>query len=381
MNLSVAVLGLPLESQFWGGISWTTFRIIEMASRVCPDSNFSIVLYSTPQSKFGIRTIEELVRDRDNVSMRIVPKGSQAIRWCEANADVVWGPSSGILRTKKVPQVFTHHDMRMFTPLRESYTAYLKHKVGLDYAMKEAKVAVMVSETTRKETLVHYKSAVHARKCDIVPWGLPAGFSDADEVEPLRPDYLEGHQFISTIYDPLPQKRMDLLRSIVPLLDEHGWDLLCMGGMRGDDDLIDHPRVHYPGFVDYDLLPRYIRGSALFLFTSEYEGFGLPPFEAMLLDVPVLYNDRCEAIKVVIGDLAYTFASDEDLPRLLAELMASDEKRTDLVPIARRFVDTYDWELAARRYMYLFETAVEYKNKEVDFLTSDPAPASKAIPY
>ena len=31
--------------------------------------------------------------------------------------------------------------------------------------------------------------------------------------------------------------------------------------------------------------------------------------------------------------------------------------------------------------MYLFETAVEYKDKEIDFQASEPDPASKAIPY
>jgi glycosyltransferase involved in cell wall biosynthesis len=381
VGLRVAALAFPLAAKVWGGISWATYRTVEAVSRVDPDSTFHLVFYEEPGHEFGRGTVDRLVSDRANLEKVVVPKGKEAIRWCEENADVVWGPASGILRTKKVPQVFTHHDMRMFGNLRESYTHYIKHRAGLNHAMKEAKVAVTVSLSTQQETLARYGGAKYAAKTCTVPWGVPAGFDDADDVEPMRPDFIEGGRFISCIYDPFPHKRMDLLERVTPLLDEHGWDLVIMGGMRGEgvDMVLDHPRVHYPGFVDYDLLPRYIKASSLFLFPSEYEGFGFPPYEAMALDVPVLYNRRCQALSVVVGDQSWSFSKDEDMVPLLGQLMDRYEMRKHHVEEARKLVRRFDWDLCGRRYMYLFETAHDHRSGRVDFTTGDPALPVEAI--
>ncbi|NIP37160.1 MAG: glycosyltransferase [Thermoplasmata archaeon] len=214
-----------------------------------------------------------------------------------------------------------------------------------------------------------------------IPWGVPAGFSDPDGVEPLRPDFVEGGRFITTIYDPFPHKHMELLELTVPLLEEHGWDLVVMGGMRGGgiDVVVDHPRVHYPGFVDYETMPRYIKASSLFLFPSEYEGFGFPPYEAMSLGVPVLYNSRCAVLESVIGDRAFSFARDEELVEVLGRLMDSDEERDRHVGEGLEIAASFDWDLAARRYMYAFQMAHAYRDRRLDFAAGDPKPPLAAI--
>jgi glycosyltransferase involved in cell wall biosynthesis len=381
MSLSVGVLGFPLTTRVWGGITWATYRLLEAMARLHPEHTFYLVLYERPSEGFGQSMIAELLGSHPNVRARYKEKGTEAIRYCETHADVVWGPASGILRTKRVPQVFTHHDMRMFGRLRESMSHYIKHRAGLNYAMKQAKVAVAVSDSTREETLGHYKGQKYAKKTCTIPWGVPAGFDDATEVEPQRPDFIEGHRYITTIYDPFPHKRMELLGTITPLLDEHGWDLVVMGGMRGEDiDILeDHPRVHYTGFVDYDLMPRYIKASSLFLFPSEYEGFGFPPYEAMALGVPVLYNTRCEALARVIGDGTHSFSADDELPRVIGGLMADDDERERHVESANRLVTAFDWDLAARGYMYVFTEVVQRGDQGIDFTTSDPATPMEAL--
>jgi glycosyltransferase involved in cell wall biosynthesis len=272
--------------------------------------------------------------------------------------------------------------MRQFTGLSESLVHSFKHKAGLSYAMKRASVAVMVSENTRNETLAKFNEDRYAAKTDTVPWGVPAGFANASGVEPLRPDFIEGHHFITAMYDPFPHKRMDLLERVVPLLDEHGWDLVVLGGMRGGNiDLrIDHPKVHYPGFVDYDLMPRYIKGSALFLFTSEYEGFGFPPYEAMTLGVPVLYSSRCAALHDVIGDASHQFSGDEEMVGTLDRLMTEEDELIAHVGQANRLVERFDWRLAAKRYQYLFEIAYSHRDGPIDFTSSEPLPAQRAVP-
>ena len=381
LTLRVAVLGFPLAARVWGGISWATFRLVEHLTLLHPDDEFHLVFIEDNPNEFGAEQVERLMGERGNLSSVRVGKGNEAARWCEGNVDVVWGPASGILDTKRVAQVFTHHDMRQFSKLRESLVTSLKHKRGLDRAMKNAKVAVMISPTTMRETLERYKGDRYAKKTCFIPWGVPEGFADASEIEPMRPESVVGTEFITTMYDPFPHKRMDLLGKVIPLLEEHGWDLVVMGGMRGKDiDVIfDHPRVHYTGFVSDDLLPRYIKASSLFLHPSEYEGFGHPPYEAMALEVPVLYNARCEALTALVGDRTWTFAGDDDLPGVLDRLMSSEEERTQHVASAAELARSFDWDLTARRYMYTFRMAHEHRDRDVDLLSDDPEPPIDAV--
>lgn len=381
MTFSVGILGFPFTAKVWGGISWATFRTVETISREFPDDVFYIVLHEKPASEFGASTLDGFVKDRENVTKVMVPKGKEAVRWCEDHNDVVWGPASGVLGSKRLPEVFTHHDMRMFGPLRESWSHYITHRAGLNRAMKAAKVAVVPSASTHREMLEHYKGDRYAGMTCTIPWGVPAGFGDPTGIEPLRPDFVEGGRFITTIYDPFPHKHMEVLDRTVPLLEEHGWDLVVMGGMRGGgiDVTVDHPRVHYPGFVDYDLMPRYIKASSLFLFPSEYEGFGFPPYEAMALGVPVMYSSRCEALASVIGDRAWSFSSDDEMVRVLGGLMATDGDRTRHVEEGLDIAGGFDWGLAARRYMYVFQMAHAYTDRRLDYTAADPRPPVEAI--
>ena len=385
MTLRVAVLGFPLNAKVWGGISWATFRLVEHLTLLHPDDEFPLVFIEDKplparHSMLQLAQQERLMEERGNLSSVRVRKGNE-VGWCKGNVDVVWGPASGILDTKHLPQVFTHHDMRQFSRLRESLVTSIKHKRGLDRAMKHAKVAVMISPTTMRETLERYKGDRYAKKTCFIPWGVPEGFADAAEIEPMRPESVVGTEFITTMYDPFPHKRMDLLGKVIPLLEEHGWDLVVLGSMRGKDIDVtfDHPRVHYTGFVSDDLLPRYIKASSLFLHPSEYEGFGHPPYEAMALEVPVLYNARCEALTALVGDRTWTFAGDDDLLGVLDRLMSSEEERTRHVASAAALARSFDWDLCGRRYMYIFETAHEHRGGRVDFTTGAPALPVEAI--
>ncbi len=359
MSLSIGVLAFPMASPVWGGNPWSVFRLVDALATHFPEDMFHLVLYEEPGNDVSKRNIGRLLRAHRNVTRQVLPKGDPAIRWCEKNADVVWGTVSGILRTDRVPQVFTLHDMRMFTRYRESYKNYLTHRAGLAYALKNARVAVVISRSTRAEVLRHYGGQGFERKLDLVHWGVPAGFDDPAGVKPAWPDYVDGEPFISTIYDPLPQKRMDLVKRVAPALDEHGWHLVCMGSHRGPkvDRMHRHPRVHYPGFVGEEELPSIVKASRLFLFMSEYEGFGYPPYEAMTLGVPVLYNNRCDALREEIGARAHSFATDDGLADTIDQLLLSDPRRTEHVAEGLELVRRFSWERAARQYMYLFRLA------------------------
>ena len=82
--------------------------------------------------------------------------------------------------------------------------------------------------------------------------------------------------------------------------------------------------LYFLGFVDEPLLPSLYAGAALFIYPSTYEGFGLPPIEAMASGVPVMVSNR-SCLPEVCGEAARYFdPSDDDGFRAALEANLSD---------------------------------------------------------
>jgi alpha-1,3-rhamnosyl/mannosyltransferase len=62
-------------------------------------------------------------------------------------------------------------------------------------------------------------------------------------------------------------------------------------------------RIHCLGYLPEDEKRALLAGSALFVYPSHYEGFGLPPLEALALGIPCVVNDAT-SLPEVVGDLA-----------------------------------------------------------------------------
>jgi alpha-1,3-rhamnosyl/mannosyltransferase len=109
--------------------------------------------------------------------------------------------------------------------------------------------------------------------------------------------------------------------------------------------------------VDSELAEAFSRAS-VFAFLSEYEGFGLPPLEALaagippvLLDTPVAREVCGEAARFVApGDLAATAAA-------LVDLLSRDEARREVLAAAPAVLARYAWPVTARRTMEALEAA------------------------
>jgi len=89
---------------------------------------------------------------------------------------------------------------------------------------------------------------------------------------------------------------------------------LVLAGRKGwlMDDLLSNldkeivNRIHFTGFVDDTLLPYVYRNAQIFVFPSVYEGFGVPPIEAMSMGVPVISSDAA-SLPEVLGQAAIYF--------------------------------------------------------------------------
>ncbi|MCP1469817.1 alpha-1,3-rhamnosyl/mannosyltransferase [Sphingobium sp. OAS761] len=145
------------------------------------------------------------------------------------------------------------------------------------------------------------------------------------------------------------------------------WPLMVTGGAGWLSDAVRglmekgarQGWVRYLGFVPNDDLPLLYAGAALFIYPSVYEGFGLPPVEAMASGVPTVVADA-SCLPEVTGGAAMLVAP-EDVDGFSARLeqaLLDGEWRRDAIAKGLAVSGAYSWDRCAR------ETVAVYKRTE-----------------
>ncbi len=157
-----------------------------------------------------------------------------------------------------------------------------------------------------------------------------------------------------------PRKNLDgLVRAYAALLrlrPETVEDLVLVGRRGWMYEGIDRAiretglgrRVHILTGVSDDDLPAVLSMATLFAFPSWYEGFGLPPLEAMACGVPVVASDR-GSLREVLGNAACTVAPEdpEGIARALAALLDDEAARLALGACGPAQAAHFDWGRSA----------------------------------
>jgi glycosyltransferase involved in cell wall biosynthesis len=107
--------------------------------------------------------------------------------------------------------------------------------------------------------------------------------------------------------------------------------------------------VRFFGFVPEHTLAALYRLASVFAFPSLYEGFGLPPLEAMACGTPVL-TSSISSLPEVVGDAALLVDpySVEDIAAGLRRLLDDEALRADLVTRGRARAGDFSWERSVK---------------------------------
>jgi glycosyltransferase involved in cell wall biosynthesis len=131
--------------------------------------------------------------------------------------------------------------------------------------------------------------------------------------------------------------------------DLEGWTLVIAGPPGWGPGLPEVPGVVLHGWVGDETLPGLLAAAELFCYPSLYEGFGLPPLEAMAASTPVLAGDY-SAAREVLGDAAVFVdpLNSEDIAVQLGALVADEDLRMRLVRAGRARAAGFSWARAAQ---------------------------------
>jgi glycosyltransferase involved in cell wall biosynthesis len=116
-------------------------------------------------------------------------------------------------------------------------------------------------------------------------------------------------------------------------------------------------RIVRLGYVDPAARRDLLAGATVFAYPSRYEGFGLPPLEAMAVGVPVVAG-RAGALPEVLGDAARFVdpADEQELAAALGGLLDDATARDRLVARGRERARRYDWSTTAAAVVELYRS-------------------------
>ena len=105
-----------------------------------------------------------------------------------------------------------------------------------------------------------------------------------------------------------------------------------------------------------DRLATLYRGASAFIYPSKYEGFGIPPLEAMHLECPVICS-MTSSIPEVVGEAGEYFDPDdaESIRHAIERVLQSSDRRSELIALGRSRCNLFSWERCARETLDVYK--------------------------
>jgi len=118
--------------------------------------------------------------------------------------------------------------------------------------------------------------------------------------------------------------------------------------------------VRFLGFVPFDTLRIFFESAAVFVFPSLYEGFGLPPLEAMACGTPVV-TSNVSSLPEVAGDAAVLVNPENvfEIARGIKEVLLDEDLRRRLIAKGKAQAARFSWERTARQVLEVYREAGE----------------------
>lgn len=376
---------LALNAYFWNrpetGSGQYTRQLVYHLNRYVSDLQITLVQAQTPDSEPlrevppSVQVVAVPTRPGHLGKVQFEQQGfPRAGR--EAGANLAHVPYWGPPLISPLPLVVTVHDLTtlLVREYRRSVGARLYNAL-VSAAARGAGQVITDSEASRQDIVQHL--------------GIPAERVTAIHLA-VGPQYKPESDFLLDMavlrkYD-LPEEYVlylggyDLHKNVPTLLVAYSYvaqavgdayPLVLAGRKPAADDphlpdylgIIEHlqlqEQVHWIGYVDEEDKPAVYRGASCFVFPSRYEGFGLPPLEAMACGVPVVTTDAA-SLPEVVGNAAFAVDPDDErdmagavIATLVQENLAAELRAKGLEQAA-----TFSWEKTALQTLTVFDAAL-----------------------
>ncbi|MBN1322063.1 MAG: glycosyltransferase family 4 protein [Thermoleophilia bacterium] len=290
----------------------------------------------------------------------------------ESKVDLLHVPSPWAPTPLPVPLVSTMHDVTPFLdPGSVPLTLRIRYKRQLHRTLEESRRVIMVSQILFSALGVY--AHIDPAKARVIHNGVSARFGpNIDEKTRLAARHRHSlpERFAFWAGDFRPEKNLSFLVRAWSRLQNRfadAPDLVLAGQKRLEyRNLIREVessglagRVHFPGFIPDEDLPAVYSEAELFVFPSLYEGFGLPPLEAMACGTPCVVSNS-SSLPEVTGSAALLFnpTSLDDFEDCVVRVLTQPDLRDSLREAGLRRASLFSWRRAAEETIEVYRSAL-----------------------
>lgn len=265
-----------------------------------------------------------------------------------------------------IPTIVTLYDLiPHFFPQTVSLQARLFFQLANRLAIRCATRLIAISEATRQDVIQLF--GVEPTKITTIPLGVDPSFcpAPAGQIDTIRQKYQLPKHYVLYVGINKPHKNLlNLVKSWAMADVPAGWQLIIGGAWdkrypQVQEWVTANPKQSHPiqflGPIPEADLPALYSGAQIFIFPSQYEGFGLPVLEAMACGCPVACGNHSSLPEIVgTAGLLFDPFRPEQIAQSLTNLLNSPTLRANLRQKSLARAAQFQWATTARQTLQLY---------------------------
>ncbi|RLC37642.1 glycosyltransferase family 1 protein [candidate division Kazan bacterium] len=265
---------------------------------------------------------------------------------------------------RSTPVITTIFDFTVWRHLYSKTKVNLLEKILAGPAMRFSRHLIAISEFTKQEAVKLFKIA--PSKIDVIYLGAGSQYRpfklSEEQKRSLHRKYNLPSRFILYLGTLEPRKNiLNIIRAFQQVKPEIKNTKLVLAGSWGwqaneiKQAIKTHEVIHI-GYVEYSDKPAIYNLASVFVFPSYYEGFGLPPLEAMACGIPTIVSDAA-SLPEIVEDAAIVVAPNdaEGMARQIKEILSNTifSRRLHAKGIER--AKQFNWKDTAQQTQAVFK--------------------------
>lgn len=265
--------------------------------------------------------------------------------------------NSPYLEKVDIPSVLTIHDM-----IHEIYPqSFVSQSRSIELkrrAILQVDHIICISANTYNDLLKIYN--IPKDKVSIVHHG----FNNISTYEDLSESLITEKPYVLYVGSRDGYKNFDALHKVFSIDEKlkKDFDIVCFGGGQfSHSEQLElkktglQDKVHAVSGND-KLLSMYYKKARAFIYPSKYEGFGMPPLEAMANNCPVIVS-KSSSIPEIVGNAGKYFDPLEidSLQKAIQQVVYDDELRTELIQSGIKNLKRFSWEKCAKETKAVYQ--------------------------
>jgi glycosyltransferase involved in cell wall biosynthesis len=376
--MRIGLDALPLTTPRTG-VGHYTYELALALAAFAPNNFFELAY---PSSAPSSKVVEDHRPIPSNLKFERVPVGQLGKHWWllglpryirQRQFALFHGTNYDVPLRRRCATVVTIHDLsQLLHPETHPPRSVSRARRRLPLMMRTADAIIVPAESIKDEVCA--RSRGNPENVFVVPEAARDSFRpmDGDEAEIVRRRLGISEKFLLAVGTIEPRKNLAVLLAAFNEVARAQPDSDLQLVIAGGDGWLSGPlfeaiekspvrrRIVLTDYLhDHDLRALYSSCSA-FVYPSIYEGFGLPPLEAMACGAPVIAS-RIPTLLETLGGAPYFFnpRSAEELAAAITEITSDDVRREQQVRSGFLQAKKFSWEKTARLTLEVYAKALD----------------------